>query len=98
MLYISTTIKQKYMDQILSGEKKYEYKELKEYWESRIDRMLKKFEETGDTDMRINFLCGRICYKFKIKSIEKFENVRINIDGVLCMGYYAIEIGERLDG
>jgi hypothetical protein len=44
MQRITTTIKRKWLDQIVAGTKKVEYREIKPYWEKRLSRITKPFE------------------------------------------------------
>lgn len=93
MKWISTTIKRKWIDKILSGEKKREYKEHSDFWQKRLDPLLNCNE-----DICINFLCGQESYKFKVLYIE-YVNVTwsIDIDGKICNEYYSIYIGDRIE-
>jgi len=92
-VWISTTIKKKYMDKILSGDKKFELKGDIIYWRQRLDKLI------GKKNVTINFLCGQKSYKFKVKNITKIEHPfedTVEIDGIFYSGYYEIGIGERL--
>ena len=83
---LSTTIKKVFMDRILSGEKKVEYKENTRYWQDRIK---------GDATV-INFLCGQKFYKYKINRIRCIKTPR-GVRTVIKTSYcFAIELGERL--
>lgn len=94
MRWISTTIKKKWMDKILSGEKKSELKGATKYWKKRIDKITSTYpsdqEETG-----INFLCGRKSYKYHIKIIIRFYFPK-EIDGEIFNNWYEIVLGDRI--
>ena len=84
---MSTTIKRVYMDQILSGEKKVEYKENTPYWQDRIK---------GGASI-INFLCGQKFYKYRIvriRCIKTPKRIRFLIKTSYC---FAIELGEHVE-
>lgn len=94
MRWISTTIKKKYMDEILSGEKDVEYKGSTYFWDRRLDE-LNKFPVV---DVGINFLCGQKSYKFKVTDVTKYWNPDgIIIDGKHYMEWWEISIGERIE-
>ena len=88
--WVSTTIKRKWMDKILSGEKTIEYKGATEFWNTRLNKLLYCGEEIS-----INFLCGRVSYKFKVIRIFYYDNDRV-IDGVLHKGFFEIHLGEQI--
>lgn len=78
---ISTTIKRKWMDKILSGEKTVEYKPVNDYWKPRID---------GKRHTMINFLCGH--EMLRIESIV----TPLDIGEFAETECYAIHLGERV--
>jgi len=97
MLCISTTIKKKWMDKILSGEKTSELKADSPYWNKRINNIIRhKLNEMGYTKVIINFLCGQKSYKYEVLAIHKNIDSGINIDGIFHKRYWEIELGGRL--
>ena len=93
--WISTTIKKKYMELILSGKKTTEYKENTEYWNKRLNKIKNK------KNIAINFLCGRINYKFEVILIEAFfdysnDGCFIDIDGKKVYEWWEIRLGKRI--
>ena len=92
MKWISTTIKKKWMDKILSREKRVEYKQHSDFWKKRLDPLLRCYDK-----ICINFLCGQISYKFEVIYIE-YINVHwgMDIDGKTHNEYYAIYIGDKI--
>lgn len=87
---LSTTIKKVWMDKILSGEKKVEYKGATDYWKKRIC--------WPNCPTEINFLCGQKSYRYKIPRIVQCVDALHpkDIDGVLFSEWYEIELGERV--
>ncbi len=94
--WISTTIKKKYLDKILEGEKTIEYKKGSEFWKKRLEKHLGVFKSGS---LGINFLCGQKTYKFDVLQVIHISNrlKEIEIDGEKVDDYYKIYIGERLD-
>ena len=94
MKWISTTIKKKWINKILSGEKKVEYKNKSEYWQKRLEKISAIDIKNG---VGINFLCGQEAYKFKVIKIDSITSeTPKNIDGVECHSWYEIHLGERI--
>jgi hypothetical protein len=98
---ISTTIKKEYMEAILKGEKKVEYKSINPYWNKRILTRQAYLEilvgkNAIEQHKVINFLCGRKSYKFKIKKIT-LDRTPTELE--MIVGYpfcYHIHLGERI--
>ena len=91
MYWISTTIKKKYMEKILNGEKTMECKGATPFWEKRLDKLMMA------GSVGINFLCGNKPYKFQVTGITKTRNKNGRlIDGVMYYVYYKIDIGDRI--
>ncbi len=91
--WISTTIKKTYMDKILDGTKKYEYKGASEYWIKRIS----KFMDFTMGELGINFLCGQKSYKFIVADITKWSGTMPrDIDGTEYKSYYQIQLGDQI--
>lgn len=84
---ISTTIKRFYMDQILSGKKRTEFKEYNEYWCKRLP---------GNRSGIINFLCGQISYKYTYTDIEVVLTPIALVDVIKTPKCFAIHLGERI--
>lgn len=103
MKWISTIIKKKWMDKILSGEKTSEYKVSSNFWGKRIENLADNltFDRTSDPnhhrfiakDISINFLCGRKSYKYKVTEIIRHFTPMM-IDGVSCNKYIEIKLGD----
>lgn len=92
MKFISTTIKRKWLDKILSGEKTIERKVYTKFWTKRLEPLTKTDEKIG-----INLLCGRKSYKFKVTKVEfNATEDPTEIDGVWTLLWYDIHIGERI--
>lgn len=89
--WISTTIKRKWLDPILSGEKKFESKVANEFWTLRLEKLM------GEDDVGLCLVCGRDVHKFKVVSVTKHHDDQpINIDGWLTRDWFEIEIGEEI--
>ena len=96
-LNISTTIKRKWMDKILSGEKTSEFKGDTEFWNKRINKILRaKMNEIGCEEVIITFLCGQISYKYKVLAIHKNIDGGMDIDGIFYKKYWKIELGNQI--
>jgi len=95
IVFITTTIKRKYMDQILSGIKTVEYKGYTDFWSTRINRVL--HNPVYPDNCVINFLCGQKAYKYKITKIELQVGPR-EIDGAKYDKYYEIHFEEMPEG
>ena len=81
------------MDKILSMQKRVEYKEYSEFWQKRLDPLLRCYDK-----ICINFLCGQKSYKFEVMYLERIKvQWAIDIDGKICHEYYAIYIGEKIN-
>lgn len=93
MNWISTTIKRKYMDKILEGEKRVEYKKASEFWKKRLQKYIGFF---SCRDVGINFLCGQESYKYMVQQVTRHRHLKIEIDGELIEDYYKIYLGQRL--
>lgn len=91
--WISTTIKKVWLDKILSGEKKIEYKDNTEWWRARLGNI---DDLDIDEGVGINFLCGRKHYKFMVTAIHLvISGTPKDIDGNECFTWYEIHLGER---
>ena len=92
MKWISTTIKRIYMNEIILGTKKREYKIYNEFWKKRLDPLIGIEEEIG-----INFLCGQMPYKYHVQFIQ-YVNINWNydIDGNRVNEFYIIYLGDRI--
>ena len=94
MKWISTTIKKKWLEKILSGEKTVERKVANEFWTKRLEKFV---DGTFQDDIGINFLCGCESYKFKVININKcYWRDGFDIDGVITQEWYEIRLGEQL--
>lgn len=97
MRWISTTIKRKWLDKILSGEKTIERKVASEYWEPRISKA--RHELACGHEVGLNLLCYRDCHKFKVLKIERQilpTGQRRDIDGVMTQIWFEIHIGDEI--
>lgn len=93
IIWISTTIKWKYLNKIIGGQKKIEMKGNKEFWKRRLLKLRNTKEQIG-----INFLNGKDVYKFLVKKVYyQMAIVPIDIDGVKYERYFAIELGCRIE-
>lgn len=93
---ISTTIKRKWMDKILTGEKTSEFKNASDFWNKRLFKYIgTDIVKNGST---ITFLCGRKVYRYIIKNVLYYpcNTPPKEIDGKLCSIYWEIQLGERL--
>ena len=95
---IKLTLKKKWFDMILSGEKIEEYRELKLYWERRFSKLLSK-DYKGETIENIHFFNGGH-FSDKLPNFKiKFEGIEIR-HGKQKLGaennkkYYVIKLGE----
>ena len=98
MKKISTTIDKEYMDDILTGVKKIEYKGKTKFWETRLEKLIKILKNKTE-EVEINFLCGQKAYKYKVKKITKIHmrgGVWMEIAGKHYYEYYQIHLGERI--
>lgn len=84
---ISTTIKRKYMDAILSGQKDVEYKAYNEYWCKRLH---------GNSSGVINFLCGQQCYKYKYTAVDVIDTPQSVSDVIKTAKCFAVHLGRRV--
>jgi len=96
MKWISTTIKRKWMDKILSGEKRVEFKGMTDFWKTRLLPLC------GRGDVAINFLCGRESYKYNVLVVEGFfddldDGAYKDIDGVRYNEWFEITLGGRIE-
>lgn len=85
---ISTTIKRKYLDRILSGEKNVEYKGATPYWKKRLEKNLGLYYK----DLAIVFVCSQEAYRFTVTNVVHRYESKV-IDGVRYESYYAIHLG-----
>lgn len=93
--WITTTIKQKYLDEILSGKKIAESKVAKPFWKKRLH----KYRGEHDGNLGINFVCGQDNFKFYVTEIVHKElplDRCIDIDGEQTRKYYLIYLGDRI--
>ena len=72
------------MDRILEGKKRHEYKVESPFWKKRLEPLL-----DCDERINVNFLCGQLSYKFKVKYV-KHHNMKGVIDGIKCDSFYVI--------
>jgi hypothetical protein len=93
MRFISTTIKRKWLDKILSGEKKSELKVCSRFWMRRLT-----CGEYAPGEMGINFLCGREAVKYNVTMVQLWAipGKTMNIDGKVYTNWYEIHLGERI--
>jgi len=75
---ITTTIKRKWLDEILAGTKKVEYREIKPYWTKRLEGIECPFE------LRLINCCKKDAVKVVVR-IDKITTSAIN---------YELHIGE----
>lgn len=103
-MWISTTIKKKFMDLILSGLKKSEYKGYTGFWNKRINNLLPNLKQGtvqirtihyNCVNVKINFLCGQKSYKYNVLSIT-LHNSPLRIDGEIHGSYWQISLGARI--
>lgn len=90
---ITTTIKRKYLDEILLGRKTVEYKGDTDHWHRRLHKFIKKVQKAGQ--LKINFVCGREAYKFHVKNVSYIER-EIFIDEIEYCAFYSISLGDRV--
>lgn len=95
-LIISTTIKRKWLDKILSGEKKIEYKGDTLFWNKRLCKIVRAKMLQPDIKVIINFLCGRESYKFQVLAVERNIDSGMDIDGTFYEKYWEIHLGEQI--
>lgn len=98
---ISTTIKREYMDLILKGEKKVEYKAPNEYWIKRlgIRHLILGLNPPKEKEHKvINFLCGRKSYKYKINKITLDKTPDELIGWFHSSKCFHIHLGDRIGG
>lgn len=89
---ISTTIKRVYFKEIQAGIKRTEYKEMKPFWDVRVNKALDAMVH-GER-VTITFLCGHEVLKFRVRRITRGETptrARGIIKDPLC---YAIQFEE----
>lgn len=97
MKMITTTINKEYMDEILTGVKKIEYKGKTEFWEKRLEKLMKILENKIE-EVEINFLCGQKAYKYHVRKIVKINLSQYGgreIAGIRYDEFYQIHLGER---
>lgn len=75
---LTLPIKKKYFDMILSGEKKEEYREIKEYWTNRLLKSDIKF----DTEKILKLL--RLGYVTVFKTVQLRNGYGTNRPTILC--------------
>lgn len=80
---ISTTIKAIYLDLIVSGEKKVEYREINDFWTKRICKI----------PDQIIFICGNRVERYEIVSIELVNKKIYDFDNTF---WFALHLGKRL--
>lgn len=88
---ISTTIKRKWINQILLGAKTSELKAYTKHWKDRLEKYL---GDHGTGECYIKFLCGRLVYKYWVMKIELHPDSK-NIDGKICQPYFEIFLHGR---
>ena len=83
MKILHLTVKKKWFDMILSGEKKEEYREMKEYWRIRLlgfkdeieSQIIEEFEnDIKNNKMSITDIFSHFKAKFKEYDVVKFTN------------------------
>ena len=95
LYYISTTIKRKWMDLILSGEKQSEFKGNTKFWNKRLTKIQVLLLQ--NELVFINFLCGVESYKYKVKWIIHHITIQgKDIDGKKSNDYWEIVLGKRI--
>jgi len=93
MEWISTTIKKKWMDQILSGETDTELIGANNFWDKRLGKLITK----DDGLVAINFLCCQKAYAFKVKEILYVSTLcPKKIDEKYYKTYWKIRLGARI--
>jgi hypothetical protein len=90
MTSLSTTIKRKYFDAIVKGEKHTEYKATSPFWRKHI-------EGKGLGLDRIVFLCGKDVHKRQILMIQEVKTESWLKGMVDTPTMYAIHLGLSLD-
>lgn len=93
MKQISTTIKRKYMNKIMEGTKKIEYKADIKFWNVRLSKLV----DVDDDMIIINFLCGRKSYKYYVIEIKRC----FSLDGIIFNDkfhywWWEIHLGPRI--
>lgn len=90
---ISTTIKRHWINEILNGIKTSEFKGNTDYWNKRLRRFIGHDFDINPT--YINFLCGKMSYKFRIKNIILHATPGY-IDGIDYNSYWQIVLWYRV--
>lgn len=95
MTWINTTIKREYIDQILAGTKKIEYKVASPFWEKRLSVFVGPVPEKPEG---IIFLCGREVFRFKVEGVRRCgsRNAQLIVD-TWTNEWFEIRIGERIE-
>ncbi|RLI55226.1 MAG: hypothetical protein DRP09_10450 [Candidatus Thorarchaeota archaeon] len=93
MKVISTTIKRKWLDKIVNGEKTIELKKAKKFWRKRLGPML-----NYSGKIRITFVCGQDVKRFRVERVEYHSDQAHpkDIDGELVSEWYEIHLGDEI--
>lgn len=97
MKTLHLTLKRKWFDMILSGEKTEEYRDIKPFWTKRFKPMLSDFQKSGYTSITFSNGYSKNRPQFEIE----FKGIFIR-EGVFHWGaepdfkYFVLELGEIL--
>lgn len=101
MYWIPTTIKKKWLELIISGEKTIEYKVDSAHWEPRMAKAMS--ELAFGREVGASFLCGQESVKYKVTKVERIFLPKIrgkpgfDLDGKEVWRYYEVHLGERIE-
>lgn len=56
---LSLVLKRKWYDMIANGEKREEYRDVKDYYRTRIRNVIRRFAESKENELVVAFSCGR---------------------------------------
>jgi hypothetical protein len=93
--WIPTTIKAKWFNKILSGEKTIERKVASNHWKPRLEKA--KLIKANGGKVGISFLCGQTSTKYEVlKIISCHSNIGWEVDGVRTSDWYEIHLGDPI--
>ena len=97
---LKLVLKKKWFDMIASGEKKEEYRELTEYWESRLVTHpnwtdMAFFKEFDAVTFYLGYTKDRPSMTFKVKDI-RIGLCKPEWSAGQCKSCFVIELGERI--